>query len=113
MPPPSKSARPSQQEFPRHPFLLGADELQRRLGTNVETGLSGQAARDAQLQYGPNRLEGEGAVRWYVVLGKQTSNAMILVSFVFYLMGGAFGPGDEGGVGAWLRSAWCASLAGG
>lgn len=71
--------------------------MQRRLGTNAETGLSGQAARDAKLQYGPNRLKGEGAVQWYVVLGKQISNAMILVSFAFYLMrGGEEGEGKSG-----------------
>lgn len=78
-PSPSKNKH-CRQEYSRHPFVLSLDELYRVFGnTNADTGLTQLKAREAQNQYGPNKLEGEGVVQWYSVLLKQISNAMILV----------------------------------
>ena len=54
--------------------------------------------QEAQRKYGPNKLEGEGRVRWYSVLLKQISNAMILV--LVLAMALSYGVTDyiEGGV---------------
>lgn len=75
----SSNQKPSEQLYPRHPFLLPLDEITERLGTNIETGLSRLKVQQSQHNYGPNRLKGEGAIRWYSILAKQISNAMILV----------------------------------
>src|SRR2546421_7248369 len=70
----------TRQEFERHPFLLSVDELTKLFQTNVETGLTSDAEiQKLQQKYGPNCLEGEDGVKWYTLLGKQISNAMILV----------------------------------
>lgn len=80
MPSSSKDA-PRTQEYERHPFLLNVDHLVQHLQTNLETGLTGDAKiQEFQQKYGPNRLESDGGVKWYTLLGKQVSNAMILVS---------------------------------
>ena len=86
------------QEYQRHPFLLGLDEVYQQLGTNKDTGLSAPQAKEAQTKYGPNKLEGEGGVKWYSILGKQISNAMILV--LVLAMALSYGVSDyiEGGV---------------
>ena len=86
------------QEYPRHPFLLDLRELYQRHGVNKESGLSIHQVREAEARYGPNKLEGEGGVRWYSVLAKQTSNAMILV--LVLAMALSYGVTDyiEGGV---------------
>ena len=75
-------SKTTKQEFPSHPFLLSIDEIADHLKTNTETGLSPAAAKSAADHYGPNSLEGEGGVKWYHVLTKQISNAMILVRTV-------------------------------
>lgn len=75
----SKSSR--KQEYSQLPFLFSAEETAKETETNVETGLSLQNAQKLQEEYGENMLEGQGGVMWYTVLSKQTSNAMILVSF--------------------------------
>jgi hypothetical protein len=49
------------------------------LATNVETGLTKLQAQTGLRDYGENKLRGEGVVKWYNVLLKQCSNAMILV----------------------------------
>ncbi|KAK4694891.1 P-type Na+/K+ transporter, partial [Lecanoromycetidae sp. Uapishka_2] len=67
------------QEYSRHPFLLPPEDSLSQLQTSKETGLTKIKAQEAQRAYGPNKLEGEGAVKWYTVLVKQVSNAMILV----------------------------------
>ena len=64
-----------------HPFSLPVEFILNQLSTNQDTGLSSIKAQESQREYGPNKLEGEGAVQWYSVLIKQISNAMILVSF--------------------------------
>ncbi|KIX01606.1 potassium/sodium efflux P-type ATPase, fungal-type [Rhinocladiella mackenziei CBS 650.93] len=67
------------QNYGKHPFLLSADEIIRQLETNVDSGLTSIQVQQYQEKYGPNRLEGDGGVSWYTILGKQISNAMILV----------------------------------
>ncbi|KAL8805822.1 MAG: hypothetical protein Q9182_001734 [Xanthomendoza sp. 2 TL-2023] len=86
------------QEYPQHPFLLPSEVLFKRLQTNDETGLSPHKAQEAQGAYGPNKLEGEDGVKWYSVLLKQVSNAMILV--LVLAMALSYGVTDyiEGGV---------------
>jgi P-type Na+/K+ transporter len=74
-----KSAR-AEQSYPKQPFLLSTDEILRHLETNVDSGLTTAQVQQYQEKYGPNRLEGDGGVSWYSILGKQISNAMILVS---------------------------------
>ena len=77
----SSSKNTTSQEYWRHPFLLPVEELFKYFETSIETGLSVLKAQEAQRNYGPNKLNGEGAVQWYSVLLKQVSNAMILVCF--------------------------------
>lgn len=73
------SKNDASQQYQPHPFLLPPEEIYRHLGTNKDTGLTKLKAQEAQRNYGPNRLKGEGVVQWYSVLIKQVSNAMILV----------------------------------
>lgn len=84
----SKNNKYHQQAYSQHPFLLAPVELFGN--TDAETGLSALQAREAQ-KYGPNRLQGDGAVRWYSVLLKQVCNAMILVCM---------------GAGFWIVCVW-------
>lgn len=70
------------QEYEQHPFLLSIDRLSQELDTNIDTGLSDAKVGQLQEKYGANRLSGEGGVKWYTLLGKQISNAMILVSSI-------------------------------
>lgn len=69
----------TEQAYPRHPFLLPSSQIFDQLSTNQEKGLSKLKVQEAQESYGPNKIEGEGGVKWYSVLLKQISNAMILV----------------------------------
>ncbi|KAI4089355.1 MAG: hypothetical protein LQ339_008561 [Xanthoria mediterranea] len=93
---PSKGHTP--QEYPKHPFLLSSEHVITHLHSNDETGISPNKAQEAQKMYGPNKLEGEGGVKWYSVLLKQVSNAMILV--LVLAMALSYGVTDyiEGGV---------------
>ena len=75
----SSSKTRSKQTYNLHPAFSSIDDLRTQLKTNTENGLSSVAVQDAQRSYGPNKLEGEGTVKWYSVLFKQISNAMILV----------------------------------
>lgn len=68
-----------QQEYPKHPFQSTIDEVKEYLGANVEQGLSASQVSQKRSQYGENKLMGDGGVKWYSVLLKQISNAMILV----------------------------------
>ena len=72
-------SRYTRQEYSQHPFLLSPQDLYQQFGINKDTGLSNRQATEAQQKYGPNKLDGEGGVKWYSVLLKQISNAMILV----------------------------------
>ena len=69
------------QSYDIQPAFSPVDKLCDQLKTNLQSGLSSIAIENAQRNYGPNKLEGEGAVKWYSVLLRQLSNAMILVSF--------------------------------
>ncbi|KAL8885591.1 MAG: hypothetical protein Q9205_003512 [Flavoplaca limonia] len=86
------------QEYPKHPFLLSSAEVIDHLQTHDETGISPDKAQEAQKTYGPNKLIGEGGVKWYSILLKQVSNAMILV--LVLAMALSYGVTDyiEGGV---------------
>jgi Na+-exporting ATPase len=76
----AKTKGRTEQAYPKHPFLLPIDETASQLNTNFETGLNDVKARELLQLYGENRLEGEGGVKWYSILAKQVSNAMVLVS---------------------------------
>ncbi|QSS52266.1 P-type Na+-ATPase [Histoplasma capsulatum var. duboisii H88] len=86
------------QGYEKHPFLLSVDEVGQILKTNTETGLPDVDVVKRQEEYGPNRLHGDGGPRWYALLGKQISNAMILV--LVLAMALSYGVSDyiEGGV---------------
>jgi len=77
----SKSSNSQQQapSYPRHPFQCSIAEVTQHLTTDLDTGLTKSAAAEAQKVYGPNKLSGDGGVKWWTVLGKQLANAMILV----------------------------------
>ena len=70
------------QQYSQHPFLLTAEQLSNELETNTEKGLASAALPGLQRKYGENKLDSEGGVKWYSVLLKQISNAMILVRFL-------------------------------
>ena len=55
-------------------------ELRGYLETNQDAGLSNAQVQQYRQKYGENKLKGEGAVKWYSLLIKQISNAMVLVS---------------------------------
>ncbi|KAK3306536.1 uncharacterized protein B0T15DRAFT_144083 [Chaetomium strumarium] len=85
-------------EFPKHPFLLSAQEVEQALGTSVDKGLSSSRAAELQQKYGPNELDVGGGIAWYTIFIRQLCNAMILV--LFFAMALSFGVADyiEGGV---------------
>jgi len=68
-------------EYPKHPFLLSAQEVEQTLETNVDNGLSSSQIPQLQQKYGPNELEVGGAIAWYTILIRQLANAMVLVCF--------------------------------
>lgn len=65
----------------KEPFLLSVDEVLYHLETNRDLGLRSAQVQQYQQRYGPNEIEGGGSVKWYSLLIKQVSNAMILVNF--------------------------------
>ena len=71
------------QNYSKQPFLLSVDEVIDHLQTSTDSGLSSTQATQYTEKYGENKLEGEGGVPWYSILGKQISNAMILVSLPY------------------------------
>lgn len=73
-------------EYPRHPFQLTSEEVLKHLQTDADSGLAPAKAKELQSKYGANKLSGEGGVKWYSVLLKQVSNAMILVSLIVCLL---------------------------
>jgi P-type Na+/K+ transporter len=86
------------QNYSKQPFLLSVDEITSHHKTNVESGLSKLQAHQHQQRYGENKLDGEGGIKWYSILLKQVSNAMILV--LVLAMALSYGVTDfvEGGV---------------
>jgi P-type Na+/K+ transporter len=75
-----KQSSRGEQSYSKQPFLLSPDEILSHLSTRIDSGLSSAQVQQHQEKYGPNTLEGDGGVSWYAILGKQISNAMILVS---------------------------------
>ncbi|OCL02738.1 Na+-exporting ATPase [Glonium stellatum] len=86
------------QQYEHHPFRLSLGQIVSQLQTHLESGLAQAQASDLRSRYGENKLAREGAVRWYSVLLKQISNAMILV--LLLAMALSYGVTDyiEGGV---------------
>jgi P-type Na+/K+ transporter len=70
-------------DYTEQPFLLSVDELVQYLETNQDAGLSNAQVQLYRQKYGENKLKGEGAVKWYSLLIKQISNAMVLVSSLY------------------------------
>ncbi|KAF1813924.1 potassium/sodium eff [Eremomyces bilateralis CBS 781.70] len=93
-----KGSPSTQPEYGKHPFQLTVEELSEELHTNIESGLSAEEIRNAQEKYGENKLKGEEGVKWYKILSKQISNAMVLV--LILAMALSYGVSDyiEGGV---------------
>ncbi|KAI9717123.1 MAG: hypothetical protein M1812_004871 [Candelaria pacifica] len=87
-----------EQKFHQHPFLLPVERLVKYLQSNVSSGLTALQAQENKAKYGENKLRGEGGVKWYSLLLKQISNAMILV--LVLAMALSYGVTDyvEGGV---------------
>lgn len=81
----SKKADFKNQAYERHPFLMSVEETAQQLGTNLETGLTDAKVQELQQRYGRNQLEGDSGIKWYALLGKQISNAMIMVRTFFFL----------------------------
>ncbi|TGZ79044.1 hypothetical protein EX30DRAFT_122211 [Ascodesmis nigricans] len=50
------------------------------LNVDVEEGLTTNDAEERLQKNGPNKLESDGGLRWYSVLGRQVSNSLTLVS---------------------------------
>lgn len=73
----------AEQSYPKLPFLLSPDEILSHLETREDTGLNSTQVQQYQEKYGPNRLESDSGVSWYAIMGKQISNAMILVGLIF------------------------------
>lgn len=71
----------AEQSYAKQPFLLPVDDIVTHLETNLDTGLTNLQVQQNRTKYGENKLEGDGGVSWYAILGKQISNAMILVCF--------------------------------
>ncbi|KAF2103801.1 potassium/sodium efflux P-type ATPase [Rhizodiscina lignyota] len=95
---PPKGPAANCPDYPRHPFQLSSEDVARYLQADAEAGLSPARVKELQSKYGQNKLAGEGGVKWYSVLLKQVSNAMILV--LIFAMALSYGVTDyvEGGV---------------
>ncbi|KJZ78648.1 hypothetical protein HIM_02039 [Hirsutella minnesotensis 3608] len=85
-------------EFPKHPFLLTAEETAQALSTDIDKGLSSAQVVRLQQQYPKNELNVGKGIPWYSILTKQIFNAMIIV--LVFAMALSFGIQDyiEGGV---------------
>ena len=86
------------QFYPIEPFRLSIEELLSHLQVSKESGLNSVQAQQKIQKHGENKLSGEGGAKWYSLLFKQISNAMILV--LILAMSLSFGVTDyvEGGV---------------
>jgi Ca2+-transporting ATPase len=70
---------------------LNADEVLKRLSSDLRTGLSAQDAQRRLHETGPNVLQETGAVRWYVILGRQFIDTLIIILFIATLIAWALG----------------------
>jgi len=95
---PKKKTSNAPQEYRILPYQNEIEDLRNELQTDLEDGLTKARAGELKSKYGENKLEGEGGVKWYAVLIKQISNAMILV--LVLAMALSYGVTDyiEGGV---------------
>lgn len=86
------------QSYPQEPFLLSIQDVLSHLQVSKESGPSNAQVQQNQQKYGENKLSGEGGAKWYSLLLKQVSNAMILV--LVLAMALSYGVTDyiEGGV---------------
>ena len=76
---PKKKDSNAAQEYQKAPYKSSVDEFKNELQADIDVGLTKARAEQLKTQYGENKLNGEGGVKWYTVLIKQISNAMILV----------------------------------
>ncbi|KAK4130080.1 potassium/sodium eff [Trichocladium antarcticum] len=85
-------------EFPKHPFLLTAEEVEQALGIDADRGLTSAQVAELQQKYPLNELDVGNSIAWYTIFIRQICNAMILV--LFFAMALSFGVSDyiEGGV---------------
>ncbi len=70
------------QNYTKQPFLLPVEEVLQHRNVQKDAGLSSAQVQQYGQKYGQNKLEGEGGVKWYSLLLKQISNAMILVAYL-------------------------------
>jgi len=70
----------SELQYDAHPFKLSIEHVTSQLETSVITGLTKSVAESRRTTHGENKLAGQAGAKWYSVLLKQISNAMILVS---------------------------------
>ncbi|KAK7054190.1 calcium-transporting ATPase [Favolaschia claudopus] len=84
--------------YPKHPFLLSAEDVAQALSTDLDKGLSTKQVDDLHNMYPKNEFDVGGTVSWYTILSKQIFNAMILVLICAMVL--SFGIKDyiEGGV---------------
>jgi Ca2+-transporting ATPase len=68
---------PRQQRPPWH--SLTPESTGRQLGTDLVAGLASDEAAARQERYGPNLLEAAARTPWYVVLGRQFIDVLILI----------------------------------
>jgi Ca2+-transporting ATPase len=66
-----------QQRPPWH--SLSADLVGGELDTDIESGLTGEESERRLERYGPNVLEAGGRTPWYVVLGRQFVDVLIVI----------------------------------
>lgn len=94
----TKGNSPAGPKYPAQPFTMSVEQLTDHLTTNLDTGLPKAKIQQLQAEHGENKLAGDTGVSWYHVLGKQMSNAMILV--LVLAMAVSYGVQDwvEGGV---------------
>ncbi|RBQ92073.1 hypothetical protein VDGD_09301 [Verticillium dahliae] len=89
-------------DYPKHPFLLTAEEAARALGTDLNKGLTSQQVAEAQQKYPKNEFEVAKAIPWYTILSKQLFNAMVLVLVFAMILSFAINDYIEGGVLAFV-----------
>ena len=75
----SDKSQSSGLQYAAHPFKLPIEEVKSFLQADVSNGLTEAAAESAKAKYGENKASGQAEIKWYSVLLKQVSNAMILV----------------------------------
>ena len=70
---------------------LSADEVLELMKSDASTGLSSEEAQRRLQETGPNVLQETGMVRWYVILGRQFVDTLIIILFIATVIAGAMG----------------------